>query len=38
LPGSLELPADLQRVVTAWPTLAQPIKAAVLALIGAAPG
>ena len=32
------LDADLQKVVTAWPSLVAPLKAAVLALIGSAVG
>jgi hypothetical protein len=31
-----ELPPDLARVVAAWPDLPEPIRRAVLALIGAA--
>jgi hypothetical protein len=30
------LPSDLARLVAAWPTLAEPIRRAVVALIGAA--
>jgi hypothetical protein len=36
LQSAAETDPDLARVVTAWPELPAPIKAAVLALIGAA--
>jgi hypothetical protein len=34
LPSSLPFSAELQSVVTAWPTLPEHIRAAVLALVG----
>jgi hypothetical protein len=36
--GRPELPPDLARVMAAWPTLPDAIKAAVLALIGTVEG
>ena len=36
LPNTADTDPELTRVVTAWPDLPAPIKAAVLALIGAA--
>jgi hypothetical protein len=40
LPRSVPMPvdADLQSVVEAWPALAEPIRAAILALVGTARG
>ena len=34
LPDSLEIDPDLARLIRAWPTLAEPLRLAVLALIG----
>lgn len=36
-PESTPVDPDLQRLVNAWPTLPEPIRAAVLALVGTGP-
>jgi hypothetical protein len=36
--AGMNFPADLQTIIAAWPTLPEPIKAGILAIVNAAGG